>query len=68
MANVKAKRTGTKVTTGKVRLSYAHLFEPYAIDGNEPKYSVSVIIPKTDTETLKAVKEAVSEAKELGKG
>jgi hypothetical protein len=67
MANVTAKRTGTKVTTGKVRLSYAHLFEPHAIDGQEPKYSVSVIIPKSDTETLKAIKEAVNEAKEQGK-
>lgn len=65
---VTAKRTGTKVTTGKVRLSYAHLFEPHAIDGNEPKYSVSVIIPKTDKETLQAIKEAVAEAKEQGKG
>jgi hypothetical protein len=65
---IKAKRTGTKVTTGKVRLSYAHLFEPHAIEGNEPKYSVSVIIPKSDTETLKAIKEAVNEAKEQGKG
>lgn len=68
MANVIAKRTGTKVTTGKVRLSYAHLFEAHAIEGNEPKFSVSVIIPKTDTETLKAIKEAVNEAKEQGKG
>ncbi|WMJ79560.1 DUF2815 family protein [Clostridium sp. MB40-C1] len=67
MAKVTAKRTGTKVTTGKVRLSYAYLFEPRAIEGNEPKYSVSVIIPKTDTETLKAIKEATNEAKELGK-
>lgn len=65
---IKAKRTGTKVTTGKVRLSYAHLFEPHAIEGNDPKYSVSVLIPKTDIETLKAIKEAVAEAKELGKG
>ncbi|WP_411679880.1 DUF2815 family protein [Clostridium thailandense] len=65
---VKAKRTGTKVTTGKVRLSYAHLFEPHAIEGNEPKYSVSVIISKDDKETLKAIKEAVNEAKEIGKG
>ena len=64
---VKAKRTGTKVTTGKVRLSYAHLFEPHAIEGNEPKYSVSVIISKDDKETLKAIKEAVNEAKEIGK-
>ena len=65
---VTAKRTGTKVTTGKVRLSYAHLFESHAIDGNEPKYSVSVIIPKSDKETLQAIKEAVNEAKEQGKG
>lgn len=64
---VTAKRTGTKVTTGKVRLSYAHLFEPHAIEGNEPKYSVSVIIPKTDKETLTAIKEAVAQAKEDGK-
>lgn len=69
--NVTAKRTGTKVTTGKVRLSYAHIFEPHAMkmnDGQEAKYSVSVIIPKTDKETLKAIKEATDEAKEQGKG
>lgn len=65
---VKAKRTGTKVTTGEVRLSYAHIFEPHAMEGNEPKYSVSVIIDKNDKETLKAIKEAVNQAKEDGKG
>lgn len=64
---VKAKRTGTKVTTGKVRLSYAHLFQAHAIEGNEPKYSVSIIIPKDDKETIKVIKEAVNEAKEIGK-
>lgn len=67
MAMVKAMRTGTKVTTGKVRLSYAHLFEAHAIDGNDPKFSVSVIIPKSDKVTLQAIKDAVDEAKELGK-
>lgn len=66
MANVKARRTGTKVTTGKVRLSYAHLFEPHAIDGQEPKYSVSIIIPKSDKETLTAIKEAVEQVKKEG--
>jgi len=66
---IKAKRTGTKVTTGKVRLSYAHLFEAHSMnDGQEPKYSVSVIIPKSDKETLQAIKDAVNEAKEQGKG
>lgn len=66
MANVKATRTGTKVTTGKVRLSYAHLFQPHAIEGNEPKYSVSIIIPKTDKDTLMAIKEAVEQVKKDG--
>lgn len=63
----KAKRTGTKVVTGMVRLSYAHLHEPHAIEGNEPKYSVSLIIPKDDKQTLKVIAEAIAEAKENGK-
>lgn len=67
--NVTAKRTGTKVTTGKVRLSYAHIFEPHAMnEGQEAKYSVSVIIPKSDKETLKAIKEATDQAKKDGVG
>ncbi len=35
----------TRVVTGEVRLSYAHLFEPRSIQGSKPKYSVSLIIP-----------------------
>lgn len=67
LMNVTAKRTGTKVTTGKVRLSYAHIFEPHAMnEGQEAKYSVSVIIPKSDKETLKAIKEATDQAKKDG--
>ncbi len=67
MANVTAKRTGTKVTTGKVRFSYVHISEPHAIEGNEPKYSISVIVDKNDIKTLTAMKEATGEAKENGK-
>jgi hypothetical protein len=67
MKTYKAKRTGTKVVTGMVRLSYAHLHEPHAIEGNDPKYSVSLIIPKSDKSTLKAIQEAINEAKEAGK-
>ena len=62
-----ATRKGTTVMTGKVRLSYAHLFEKHAQEGQEPQYSVSLIIPKSDTETIKLIKEAIAEAKELGK-
>lgn len=45
------------------RLSYTNLFEPKSINGSEPKYSVSVIIPKSDKKTLNAVQKAVEEAK-----
>lgn len=67
MKNYTAKRTGTKVVTGMVRLSYANLHEPKSIDGSEPKYSVAIIIPKSDKATIKAINEAIEEAKELGK-
>ena len=29
-----------KVITGKVRASFVHVFEPAAINGGEPKYSI----------------------------
>ncbi len=62
------KQTGTKVITGVVRLSFVHLFEPYAADANqEPKYSTTVLIEKKDKELLKLVKRAIEEAKEQGK-
>lgn len=52
----------TKVVTGKVRLSFCQLFEPKAIDGGAPKYSVTLLIPKSDTATLGKIKAAMSEA------
>lgn len=50
------------------RFSYAHIFEPESINGSEPKYSVSCIIDKNDTETIAKIKKAVETAKEEGKG
>lgn len=52
----------TKVVTGKVRLSYAHVWEPVSINGSNPKYSVSVIIPKNDTDTIKRINAAIEAA------
>lgn len=57
----------TRVVTGTVRLSYAHLFEPYsATEGQEKKYSVSLLIPKYDTATIKIVKDAIEKAIQAG--
>jgi|SRR5690554_353105 len=58
----------TKVITGLVRFSYAHVWEPQAInDGDDKKYSVSLIIPKSDKKTIKAIMDAIEEAKEEGR-
>lgn len=67
--NVKAKRNGTQVVTGKVRLSYANLFTPKASnDGGDEKYSVSLLIDKNDKDTVGAIKAAIEDAKERDKG
>jgi len=56
--NPSLKADGVTLITGEVRLSYCHLLEPVVINGQgAPKYSVSVIIPKSDKETLNMFKE-----------
>ena len=55
----------TKVVTGKVRFSFVHIFEPQEPQGGgEPKYSVTLLIPKNDTATLQKIKAAQAEARE----
>jgi hypothetical protein len=57
-----------KVVTGKVRFSYAHVFTPQASqEGGQPKYSVSIIIPKSDKETIEKINKAIEQAKEENK-
>lgn len=57
----------TKVVTSvNTRLSYFHGWEPASINGGAEKYSVSVLIPKTDTETINAVNAAIDTAIEEG--
>ena len=55
-----------KVITGKVRASFVHVFEPQSINGSEPKYSCSLIIPKSDTVTVGKIREAIEQAKQEG--
>lgn len=60
--------SNTKVVTGKVRLSYVHLFEPYSNDPDQPeKYSCVILIPKSDKTTLSKIKKAQEAAAEAGK-
>lgn len=60
------KNNATKVITGEVRFSYLNVFEPKSINDSEAKYSVSLLIPKTDTKTIEAVNRAVEAAKQAG--
>ena len=56
----------TKVITGKCRASFVHIFEPQSINGSDPKYSISLIIPKSDTKTITAIQAAIDEAVQNG--
>lgn len=57
----------TNVTTGEVRLSFVHLFKPYAFQpGQEEKYSTTILLPKSDTQTKARIDAAIQAAKERG--
>ncbi len=58
----------TKIKTGKVRFSYAHVFEPHAVEeGQTKKYSVAILVPKKDKATLALIEGAIKAATEAGK-
>lgn len=57
----------TKVVTGpNTRFSYANVWEPRKINGDRAKYSICLIIPKEDGETLAKVEQAIAEAYRQG--
>ena len=56
-----------KVITGKVVMSYLTVNEPKVpLGGGTPKYSVSLIIPKSDTATVEKIKAAIQAAYDEG--
>lgn len=57
----------TKVITGPgTRWSYANVWQAKSINGGAPKFSVSLIIPKSDTATVNKIKAAIQAAYEEG--
>lgn len=59
----------TKVITGvNTRWSYVNAWEPKSINGGAPKYSISLIIPKSDTKTIEKIQAAIQAAYEEGQG
>lgn len=58
----------SKVVTGKVRISFPHLFEPFAFnEGDKAKYSATILIPKSDKDTLEKIRKAEKNAIEKGR-
>ena len=57
----------TKVLTGEVRLSYVNLTTPRAPQqGGDPKYSVTLLIPKTDAATVANINASMKAAYDDG--
>ena len=57
----------TKVKIGEVRFSYVHIFTPEAAaEGGDKKYSVSLIIPKSNKKLIADIKTAIEAATQAG--
>lgn len=56
----------TKLTTGKARASFVNIWEPRAQnEGDAPKYSITLLIPKSDRATYQKIQAAIKEAADL---
>lgn len=54
----------TKVITGIVRADHVHLFDPHSPIGS--RYSLTIIIPKSDTVTIDKIRSAINDAAKSG--
>ena len=45
-----------------VRLSYAHLDKPYSQNGGEPKYSATILVPKSPADNRTRIDAAIQQA------
>jgi hypothetical protein len=58
----------TRVVTGEVRFSFVNLLQPkVGPSGGEPKFSVTILLPKSDVATYQRIMAAIEAAKQLGK-
>ena len=64
--NVKINNPMKVITGPDTRWSYANVWEPKSINGGTPKYSVSLIIPKSDTKTIAKIEAAIEAAYKEG--
>lgn len=66
MSNAKQK-SKTRMVIGKVRFSFVHVWEATSMNpGGPKKFSVSIIIPKSDTELVEKINAGIEAAKQDG--
>ena len=58
-----AKNTNTNKVIIPCRFSFLHCWEPESVNGSKPKYSVTAIIPKSDTAIVNKINAAIENAK-----
>lgn len=67
MANLNKKISETSVRLGEVRFGYVNVFAPRKNeDGTDGKYSVQLLIPKTDAPAKQLIDNAIEAAKQAG--
>ncbi|WP_294143845.1 DUF2815 family protein [uncultured Clostridium sp.] len=66
MSNMKNANPMKVITGSGTRWSYANVWEPKSINGGTPKYSVSLIVPKSDTKTVEKIQAAIEAAYKEG--
>jgi hypothetical protein len=62
MPNYNKKISETAIRIGEVRFGYVNVFAPRASEGNDPKYSVQILIPKTNTQANQMLDAAMAAA------
>ena len=63
MSNPTKMKNPMKVVTGRdTRWSYANVWEAKSVNGGKPKFSVSLIIPKSDAVTVQKIQAAIQAA------
>ena len=57
----------TQLNVNNVRLSYVHISKPYAaVPGQDEKYCVTILLPKTEATQINAINAAIEAAKQQG--
>lgn len=66
--NMTTNQNSTRVVTGEVRFSFVNLLKPKpGPNGGEEKYSVTILLPKSDVATKQRIDAAIEAAKQVGK-